>query len=137
MISFNYLNNASCKNFKFHSNLSIPNNTMKYLPWYHKDSIDFWCKYYSCPLKGPSLVFFAVSIVQFTYQNWSGCLWQGLCLSHVNNISHENRGLKSWHKVLNDFQLTEKSYFKWFQPIHAIPEWWKIAILNVNKPQFT
>ena len=45
-------------------------------------------------------------------------------------ISDENRELKSWQKMLNDFQLIEKSYFKWFQLIHAIPKSWKLAVLN-------
>ena len=32
--------------------------------------------------------------------------------------------------MLNDFQLTQKLYFKWFQLIYAIPKSWKLAILN-------
>ena len=32
--------------------------------------------------------------------------------------------------MLNDFQLIQKSYSKWFQLIHAIPESWKLVILN-------
>ena len=32
--------------------------------------------------------------------------------------------------MLNDFQLTQKLYFKWFQLIHAIPKSWKLAVLN-------
>ena len=36
----------------------------------------------------------------------------------------------SWQKTLSDFQLTQKSYFKWVQLIHAIPRPWKLAVLN-------
>ena len=32
--------------------------------------------------------------------------------------------------MLDEFQLTQISYFKWFQLIHAIPKSWKVAILN-------
>ena len=32
--------------------------------------------------------------------------------------------------LVSDFQLTQKSYFKWFQLIHAIPRPCKLAVLN-------
>ena len=32
--------------------------------------------------------------------------------------------------MLNDFEVTQISYFKWFQLIHAIPKSWKLAVLN-------
>ena len=32
--------------------------------------------------------------------------------------------------MLNDFQLTRNSYFKWFQLIHAVPKLWNLAVLN-------
>ena len=48
----------------------------------------------------------------------------------MNDLFDENRKLKSWHKILSDFQLTQKSYFKWFQLIHAIPRPWKLAVLD-------
>ena len=32
--------------------------------------------------------------------------------------------------MLNDFQLTQKSYFEWPRLIHAIPKSWKLAVLN-------
>ena len=53
IIPLNYINNALGKNFKFHSNLSIPNQTITSLPSYYKDS---WCKYYSYPLEVPTFV---------------------------------------------------------------------------------
>ena len=56
IIPLNYINNALSKNFKFHSNLSIPNETINSLPSYCKDIINSWCKYYSCTLKVSSLV---------------------------------------------------------------------------------
>ena len=32
--------------------------------------------------------------------------------------------------MFNDFQLTQKSYFKWFQLIRTIPKTWKLVVLN-------
>ena len=34
--------------------------------------------------------------------------------------------------MLNDCHLTQKTYFKCFQLIHAIPKSWKLAVLNDN-----
>ena len=48
IIPLNYVNNALVKNFKFHSNLSIPHKTIIFLHSYYKNIIDCWCKYYSC-----------------------------------------------------------------------------------------
>ena len=51
------MNNALGKNFKFHSNLIILNNkTINFLHSCYKEIIDYWCKYYSCTPKVPSLV---------------------------------------------------------------------------------
>ena len=51
-------------------------------------------------------------------------------INFVSDLFDENGELKSWQKILSDFQLTQKSYFKWFQLIHAIPRPWKLAVLN-------
>ena len=51
-------------------------------------------------------------------------------MNYVNNLFDENGELKSWQKILSDFHLTQKSYFKWFQLIHAIPKSWKLTVLN-------
>ena len=51
-------------------------------------------------------------------------------INFVSDLFDENGKLKSWQKILSDFQLTQKSYFKWFQLIHAIPRPWKLAVLN-------
>ena len=48
-------------------------------------------------------------------------------------ISGDNYELNAWQKMLNDFQLTQKSYFKWFQLIHAIPKSLKLAVLNYKE----
>ena len=56
IIHLSYINNPLGKNFKFHSNLSIPNKTINYLPSCYKDIINSWCKYYSCTPKVLSLV---------------------------------------------------------------------------------
>ena len=51
-------------------------------------------------------------------------------INFVSDLFDENGELKSWQKILTDFQLTQKFYFKWFQLIHAIPRLWKLAVLN-------
>ena len=56
IITLSYRNNVPGKNFKFHSNLSISNKTIHSLPSYYKDTIDSWCKYYSCPPEVLSLI---------------------------------------------------------------------------------
>ena len=48
-VSLDCINNALVKNFKFHSNLSIPNKTINSLPSYYKGIINSWCKYYYTP----------------------------------------------------------------------------------------
>ena len=54
----------------------------------------------------------------------------GKKMNYVRNIFDKNWELKSWKKMLNYFQLTQISYFKWFQLIHAIPKSLKVAVLN-------
>ena len=51
-------------------------------------------------------------------------------INYISDLFDENEELKSWQKILSDFQLTQKSYFKWFQLKHAIPKSWKLAVLN-------
>ena len=48
-------------------------------------------------------------------------------------ISGDNDELNAWQKMLNDFQLTQKSYFKWFQLTDVIPKSWKLAVLNYKE----
>ena len=130
----NYINNALGKNFNFHSNLSIPNKTINSLSSYYKDILNSWCKYYSCTPKVSSLVF-----SQFLwYNSYIKIDKEVVCykkiankkINFVSDLFDENGEFKSWQKILNDLQLTQKSYFKWFQLIHAIPRPWKLAVLN-------
>ena len=52
-------------------------------------------------------------------------------LTFVSDLFNENGKLKkSWQKILNDFQLTQKFYFKWVQLTYAIPSPWELAALN-------
>ena len=50
--------------------------------------------------------------------------------NYISDLFDENGELKSRQKILSDFQLTQKSYFKWFQLIHTNPRPWKLAVLN-------
>ena len=40
--------------------------------------------------------------------------------------------ITSWEKVMDEFNLDKKFYFKWYQIIHAIPSSWKLTLLNDN-----
>ena len=51
-------------------------------------------------------------------------------INYINDLFNENGELKCLQKILSDFELTQKPYFKWFQLIHAIPRPWKLAVLN-------
>ena len=134
IISLNYICKALGKNLKFHSNSSIPNKTRNSLPSYYKDIINSWCKYYSCTPKVSSLV----SSQFLWYNSYIKIDKEVVCykefadkkINFVSDLFDENGELKSRQKILNDFQLTQKSYFKWFQLIHAIPRPWKLAVLN-------
>ena len=90
--------------------------------------------YYSCTPEVPSLV-----SSQFLWHNsYIKIGNEVVCykdfadknINYVSNLFDENGELKSWQKIPNDVQLTQKSYFKWFQLIHAIPNSWKLAVLN-------
>ena len=134
IIPLNYINNALGKNFKFHSNLSFPNKTINSLPSYYKDIINSWCKYYSCTPKVSSLV----SLQFLWYNSYIKINNEVVCYKDfadkkthfVSDLFDENGELKSCQKILSAFQLTQKSYFKWFQLIHVIPRPWKLAVLN-------
>ena len=56
IILLNYINNALGKNFKFHSDLSIPNKTVNSLPSYYKDITNSCCKHYFCTPKVSPLI---------------------------------------------------------------------------------
>ena len=42
-------------------------------------------------------------------------------INFISDLFDGNGELKSWQKILSDFQFTQKPYFKWFQLIHSIP----------------
>ena len=96
------------KNFKFHFSLSIPNKTIKSLPSYYKDIINCWCKYYFLHSEGSFLSFFAASYIKID----KVVCYKGFTDKKVSSdLFDENGELKSWQKILNDFQLIQKSYF--------------------------
>ena len=104
IIPLNYINNALGKNFKFHSNLSIPNKTINSLPSYYKDIINSWCKYYSCTPKVSSLV----SSQFLWYNSYIKIDKEVVCykefadkkINFVSDLFDENGELKSWQKIL-------------------------------------
>ena len=125
IIPSNYINNALDKNFKFHSNLSIPNKTINFLPSCYKGIIASWFKYYHYPLEAPSLV-----SSQYRWFSSYIKIDNKIICYKVTNLFEENGKLKSLHKMINDFQLIQKTYFAWFQLIHPIPKSWKLTVLN-------
>ena len=98
---------------------------MNSLPSYYTDIKHSWCKCYSCTPEVPSLV----SLQFLWYNSYSKIDNKVVCykyfadkqINHISDTFDENGELKSEQKILSEFQLTQKSYFKWFQPIHAIP----------------
>ena len=40
--------------------------------------------------------------------------------------------IKSWEKVMDEFNLDKTFYFKWYQITHTIPSSWKLTLLNDN-----
>ena len=134
IIHLSYINKALGKNFTFHSNLGIPNKTINSLPSYYTDIINYWCKYYSCTPEVPSSVspqfLWYNSYIKIDSEFVSYKDFADKKINYISDLFDENGELKSWQKILSDFQLTQKSYFKWFQLIHAIPRPWKLAVLN-------
>ena len=114
IIPLNYINNALGENFKFYSNLSIPNKTINSLSSYYKD-INSWCKYYSCTSKVSSLVSsqFLWHNSYIKFDNEVVC-YKNFAYRKINFVSNlfENYELKSSQKILSDFQLTQKLFFK-------------------------
>ena len=108
IIPLDYMNNALGKNFKFHSNLSVPNKTINSLPSYCKDIINSWCKYYSCTPKVSSLI----SSQFLWYNSYIKIDNEVVCykdfadkkINFVSDLFDENGELKSWQKILSDFQ---------------------------------
>ena len=51
----------------------------------------------------------------------------------VSNLFSDFGEIKSWEKVMDEFNLDKKFYFKWYQIIHTIPSSWKLTLLNDNR----
>ena len=107
----NYMYNGLGKNFKFYSNLSIPNKTINSLPSYYKEIINSWCKYYSCTSEVPYLVsshflgynsFITIDSKVVCYKDFADKK-----TNYISNLFDENGDLKSWQKLLSDFQLSQ------------------------------
>ena len=52
--------------------------------------------------------------------------------NYVSNLFSDFGEIKSWEKVMDEFNLDKKFYFKWYQIIHTIPSSWKLTLLNDN-----
>ena len=53
-------------------------------------------------------------------------------INYVSNLFSDFGEIKSWEKVMDEFNLDKKFYFKWYQIIHTIPSSWKLTLLNDN-----
>ena len=110
------MNKRLSKNFKFHSNLNTPKNTVSYFPCFYKDILKLWSRYYS---NQPSV---RSNIA-------SQCLWFNICIkienkvvfyrnfseniNFVNVLIKENRKFKIWQQITYEFKTDKNLYFKW------------------------
>ena len=136
IIPLNYIHNTLRKNFTFHSNLSIPNKTLITLPPFYKDIIKSWCSSFFCSPNVPSSIssqclwyksYLKIDKKPFFYKEFSNNN-----INYINNLFSDFSKIKSWEKVMDEFNLDKKFYFKWYQIIHTIPSSWKLTLLNDN-----
>ena len=136
IIPLNYIHNTLGKNFTFHSNLSIPNKTLIPLPPFYKDIIKSWCSSFFCSPNVPSSIssqclwynsYLKIDKKPFFYKEFSN-----KNINYVSNLFSDFGEIKSWEKVMDEFNLDKKFYFKWYQIIHTIPSSWKLTLLNDN-----
>ena len=96
-------------NFKFSSNLSIPENFLSYFPSFYKDILKLLSKYCINQPSLPSTIFS-----------------QYLCFSifgKKHGLIKENGKLKTLKEITGEFQLDKNFYFKWMRLLHAIPDY--------------
>ena len=136
IIPLNYIHNTLGKNFNFHSNLLIPNKSLIPLPPFYKYSIKSWCSSFFCSPNVPSSIssqclwynsYLKIDKKTFFYKEFSN-----KNINYVSNLFSDFGEIKSWEKVMDEFNLDKKYYFNWYQIIHTILSSWKLSLRNVN-----
>ena len=118
IIPLNYIHNTLGKNVTFHSNLSTPNKTLIPLPPFCKGIIKSWCSSFFCSPNVPSSIFsqclwyhsyLEIDKNPFFYKEFSN-----KNINYVSNLFSDFGEIKSWEKVMDEFNLDKKFYFKWY-----------------------
>ena len=99
------VNNLFGKNFKFHSNLNFPKNTLSYLPSFYKNILKLWSKYYSNELFLPSII-----VSQYLWFNSSIRIDKKI--NFVNDLIKGNGKLETWEQITREFKIDKNLYFK-------------------------
>ena len=117
------------KNFKFHSNLALPDHILVKFPKFYQEIFTRWGKSLSSNAIIPStianqFIWFnnllkidhkVIFLQQFSDNN----------LNFVGQLFNSDGSLKSWDFLKTEFFLTEKLKFQWMQLIHALPKPWR------------
>ena len=121
------------KNFKFHSNLSIPANKIKRFPIYCKQILKRWSENLSSSPSLPSAIA-------------SQVIWYNKCIkvdnktlynfkisrkdiNYVGQLFKCDGKPKLWEELKNEFNLQGQLQFIYNQIIHSIPKSWKDALI--------
>ena len=56
-------------------------------------------------------------------------------INYVSQLFNNNGLIKKWHKLKEEYNLHQNSYFQWVQLIDSIPEKWKFIIKKTMKLQ--
>ena len=54
-------------------------------------------------------------------------------INYVSQLFNNNGLIKKWHKLKEEYNLHQNSYFQWVQLIDSIPEKWKFIIKKNNE----
>ena len=127
-----YINKLSGKNFKFHSNLNVPKNTLSYFPSFYKDILKLWSKYYSNQPSLPSTILSQYlrfnSFIKIDNEIVFHKKFSEKNINFVNDLIKENGKFKTWDQITLEFKIDKNLHFKWIQLVHAIPNHWKIKL---------
>ena len=103
IIPLQYIDKRFGKNFKFHSNLNIPKNTLSYFPSFYKDILKLWTKYYSNQPSLPSTI-----VSQYLWFNsfikidnkvvFHRKFWEKI-INFVDDLILKNRKFKTWEQI--------------------------------------
>ena len=134
IIPLNFINNILGKKFIFHSNLCIPSFIMDHFPSFYKDMILLWSKYCSSSPNIPS----AIASEYLWYNSYikidnKVINFKEFSKKGINYVFHffdKNGRLKIWSDFKFEYNLTDKSSFKWYQILNSMPKSWKKTLAD-------